>query len=339
MMRNRKVWGVLGLLLALVALGLLPSNAIREEAANAQGAQVQVSLRITNTAGPLGGSTYEISVIMFMKSLAPIATQFIVPPASIGPGQTRSFGPFTLAAEPDGLRLQGRRSFPYPPFQEPFSVTIFPLISGVPHQVDSLIVIAHITGGGAPQEPKLPPELVQIIESGKCPCPHAQYCPTEAAYPYYFSWGREKYGLRWWEDPTAGPGAARKHALAWYNEDARWAFQLKEVGLSTDVPPGRGHPSQGMTTFCLPTQAWWGVNPPSDKNDLVLVNYDAPYGGVYYTNPALNRDGNTKHAKVFELTNWFPGGQIVCWEDWWEGGDNDFNDEIDFLQYPLGPCP
>ena len=149
---------------------------------------------------------------------------------------------------------------------------------------------------------------------------------------FRFPWGGEKYGLSWWEDRQGPEAFARKHALAWYNEDSRWAFNLKEVGFSGDIPPGRGHPGEGSITFCLPSPPW------GPSNSLALANYDAQYGGIYYTNPALNRDG-VQHAKVFELQNWLPGGWIICWEDWWGGGDQDFNDEIDWLAYPVGACP
>jgi len=311
----------------LLALGL----AVGYGQAGAEDAQpqVEVVLELHNTSAPIGGTTYEVQMIIFTKNLVPIATQYIFPYASITPGQVRIFGPYTLSEEPNDLTLRGRKTFPYPPFEEPFSFTIFPLISGIPYQEDSLVIIAHITAV-TPPPPTLPQELISSIEAGRCPCPHPQYCPQEASYPYYFPWGEATYRLEWWEDRQGPEAFARKHALAWYNEDQRWAFYLKEVGFSGDRPTARGHEGYGAITFKLPSPPW-GAN-----NDLALANYDAQYGGIYYTNPALNRDG-VPHAKVFALQNWVPGGWIVCWEDWWGGGDQDFNDEIDVLIYPIGP--
>ena len=113
-MRNGKFWGVLGLLLALVVL--LTSNAV-QEATSAEQPEVEVTLEITNTADPglLGAPIYEISTITFTKNFAPIATQFIFPPAAIAPGETRIFGPYTLAEEPNDLTIRGRKTFPFPP--------------------------------------------------------------------------------------------------------------------------------------------------------------------------------------------------------------------------------
>lgn len=150
------------IVVALLALAGLLSSTTVQEAAWAEGAQVEVTLEITNTAAPIGGTTYEISMIIFTKNFVPIATQIIMPSASIEPGQTRIFGPYTPSEEPNDLTIKGRKTFAYPPFEEPFSFTIFPLNSDVPYQVDSLMVVAHIV---AVAPSPLPPEsVVRSIE-------------------------------------------------------------------------------------------------------------------------------------------------------------------------------
>jgi len=250
----------------------------------------------------------------------------VFPYATIAAGQTRIFGPVSLSEEPNDLTIKGRKG-PPGSYKEPFSFTILPLYPNIPYQMEDLMIIARFET--VAEEAALPSELVNSIEIGQCPCPHPAYCPQEVTYPYYFPWGSGTYRLEWWEGHEGPAAFARKHALAWYNEDSRWAFYLKEVGFSGDVPTARGHDGHGSITFKLPA-ASWGPN-----NDLALVNYDAQYGGVYYTNPALNRSG-VQQARVFELTGWLPGGWVVCWEDWWGGGDGDFNDEIDVLTYPVG---
>lgn len=332
MLKRRKLRSLLIGLALLALVGLLSSTTGQEAAwAESAQAQVTVTLEISNTSMPLGGTTYEIQMITFTKNFIPIATQIIIPYASIPPQETRTFGPFTLSETPNDLTLRGRKTFPYQPFEEPFSFTIFPLYSDMPYQVDRLVVTAQIvTIAPPPPEHELPRELVNSIELGQCPCPHPTYCPQEATYPYYLPWGSDTYRLEWWEDHQGPEAFARKHTLAWYNEDSRWAFYLKEVGFSGDQPTNRGHDGHGAVTFRLPAPSW-GPN-----NDLALANYDAQYGGVYYTNPAFNRSG-VQQAKVFELVNWLPGGWVICWEDWWGGGDQDFNDEIDVLTYPVAP--
>ncbi len=149
--------------LVLLALAGLLSSATGQEMALAEGAQAQtqaqvtVTLEISNTSMPIGGTTYEISMIIFTKNFVPIATQIIIPSASIPPGGTRTFGPFTLSETPNDLTFRGHKTFPYPPFEEPFSFTIFPLYSDIPYQVDSLVIIAHITAIVPPPPP--PPEV------------------------------------------------------------------------------------------------------------------------------------------------------------------------------------
>ncbi|MGQ9601570.1 MAG: hypothetical protein ACUVUT_02695 [Candidatus Bipolaricaulia bacterium] len=152
--------------LALLALVGLLSNTTGQEAVLAEGtsaqAQVTVTLEISNTSMPIGGTTYEIQMIIFTKNFVPIATQIIIPSASIPPQETRTFGPFTLSETPNDLTLRGRKTFPYPPFEEPFSVTIFPLYSDIPYQVDSLIITAHITAVVPPPPPVPPVDIARI---------------------------------------------------------------------------------------------------------------------------------------------------------------------------------
>jgi len=165
-MRNGKGLKSLFIGLVLLALvGLLSSSEAQEAAWAESAPAVEVTLEIANTAAPIGGATYEISMIIFTKNFVPIATQIIIPSASIAPGQIRIFGPFTLSEEPNDLTLKGRKTFPYPPFQEPFSVTIFPLVSDIPYQVDSLMITAHIVAV-APPPPPIPPGLQADLAKG-----------------------------------------------------------------------------------------------------------------------------------------------------------------------------
>ncbi len=165
-----------------------------------------------------------------------------------------------------------------------------------------------------PLQIKLPPEMIDAIAKGQCPCPNPRYCPREVdPATFRFPRGDKAYRLEWWcESPS-------RYSLAWYNETTAAAYNLKAVGQ---------HTTSGAITFKLPAF--------DNVNSLQMVNHDARpgmLGGIYYTNPALNL-GGVKRAKVFPLVNWLPGGWIICWEvdpliDW--------NDQIDWLAYPVGP--
>lgn len=138
--------------LALIAsLVLFGSNA----ALASNGASVEVTLEVTNTADPslLGAPIYEISMVTFMRGDASVTAHSIFPSVSLSPGQTETFGPFSLAVVPDRLAIFGRRG-PPGPARMPFAITIRPLVFGVPHEEDSLRVIAvrGISPEGEPSE-------------------------------------------------------------------------------------------------------------------------------------------------------------------------------------------
>lgn len=292
--------------LALLALvGLLSGN-VGQESASAGQAGATVTLRITNTAAPLlGAPIYEISTIIFTKNFVTIAMHLIFPPAAINPGETRTFGPFSLSEAPNGLTISGRKG-PPGPHKKPFSFTIFPLVSDIPYNVGDLRVIASIVTV-TPPPPPLP---------AYCPCP-APDCPSEVDYAtFHFPWGPYTYRLEWRDE------SPNRYGLAWYDETTAQAYGLKVVG---------GHSEHGVITFKLPSPPW----SPSPKSHLVLVNHDSRPGmggGIYYTNPALN-PGGVKRAKVFERAT-LPKSWVICWE---VDPITDWNDQIDVLTYPVGP--
>ena len=121
------------------------------------GTSVEVSLVVTNTADPslLGAPIYEISMVTFMRADTSVTAHSVFPPIALSAGETESFGPFSLAEVPDTVNIFGRRG-PPGPAKMPFALVIAPLDFDVPHDEDSLRVIAvrgippeGVPGGGA----------------------------------------------------------------------------------------------------------------------------------------------------------------------------------------------
>ena len=126
----------LALISSLVFFG---SNA----ALASNGASVEVTLEVTNTADPslLGAPIYQISTVTFMRGDASATAHSIFPAVSLPPGETQTFGPFSLAVVPNRLAIFGRRG-PPGPARMPFAITISPLDFDVPYEEDSLRIIA-----------------------------------------------------------------------------------------------------------------------------------------------------------------------------------------------------
>jgi len=127
-------------LLALVScLVLFGSSA----ALASNGPLTEVTLEVTNTADPslLGAPVYEISTVSFMRGAASVTAHSIFPAVSLSPGETESFGPFSLPEVPDRLAVFGRRG-PPGPARMPFAITIRPLVFGVAHEEGSLRIVA-----------------------------------------------------------------------------------------------------------------------------------------------------------------------------------------------------
>lgn len=122
------------------------------------GTSVEVTFEVTNTADPslLGAPIYEISTVTFMRGGASVTAHSIFPPVSLSPGETETFGPFSLPEVPDTLTIFGRRG-PPGPARMPFAVTIRPLDFDVAHEEGSLRVIAvrGISPEGGPSEGEL----------------------------------------------------------------------------------------------------------------------------------------------------------------------------------------
>ncbi len=128
-LRGRAV--VLGVVLGLAwLLGMSSGEAL------AQSPEVQVNLTIWNKA-MLGGPTYEIRTIVLTRGFFPILTQYIFPPASIGPMGKRTFE-FEVATVPDGLTITGRKD------STPFSFTFYPIYSGFTGTQEDLEVTVQI---------------------------------------------------------------------------------------------------------------------------------------------------------------------------------------------------
>jgi len=129
-LRGRAV--VLGVVLGLAwLLGMSSGEAL------AQSPEVRVTLTIWNKA-MLAGPTYEIRTIILTRGFFPVLTQYIFPPASIGPMGRRTFE-FEVAAIPDGLTITGRKD------GTPFSFSFYPIYSGFTGTKDNLEVTVQIT--------------------------------------------------------------------------------------------------------------------------------------------------------------------------------------------------
>ena len=126
-----------------VALGLAWLLGMPGGGALAQSPEVRVTLKVWNKATPgPDAPTYEIKTIMLTRGFFPILTQYIFPPASIRPGDERTFE-FEVATAPDGLTISGRRIMDMD--STPFSFTFYPIYSGFTGTKDSLEVTVQIT--------------------------------------------------------------------------------------------------------------------------------------------------------------------------------------------------
>jgi hypothetical protein len=123
-------------LVFLILTGLVLGGAAQQQ-------EVMATLEITNICK----EDLTISAITFTKDFMPIFTQLIIPPASIPPRGTRTFGPYELKTTPNDLTLKGYLA------GRPFSITIMPLLPNTPYtyKEQCLQVIAYFEVEVPPQ--------------------------------------------------------------------------------------------------------------------------------------------------------------------------------------------